>query len=77
MASVRFSKRPNRGRQQRYEATFDPKGKGLKQYPQSTGREQLDARQGIPGFYPQGTDTRTPGFPRERKRTSTRGYTQR
>lgn len=77
MAAVKFSRRANRGRQQRFEATFTPGQANLKRSPTHTSAEMLSPRPGPAAFFPQGTDTRTPGFPRERKRTSTRGYTQR
>lgn len=77
MGSVKFTRKPNAGRQIRYEAKHEPTSKGMKRYPQRSAASQLEPTEGIPGFYPTGTDTKTPGYPKERKRTSTRGYVQR
>lgn len=42
--------------------------KALPKYPQTTGLEQLQVREGARGYFPKGVDKRTPGYFQDQNR---------
>ena len=64
MGAVRFQRLPAPKGSHRFSAQYDPKGGGLRKFPQRTAAEVVTPKPGEPRVVPQGTDFRTPGMGR-------------
>ena len=70
MASVLIRPTTGMGGDPTYRATFSRMGRGLVRRPQMSSQEMTTPRLGPPAVFPTGTDTRTPGFPLSRRKST-------